>query len=146
MSVRPYTSKDYYQVHKIYRESFGPEYTERLLKDHIQTSDFVWVYQNDNGPVVGYLLAELCDGAAYLSQVAVAPMARKCGVATDLIQSFEKYYEQKACDVAFLHVMEVNPSQNLYHSLGYRVSRFEPNLYGHDQHGLRMVKSLGVTA
>jgi hypothetical protein len=38
-----------------------------------------------------------------------------------------------------------NPSQKLYFDLGYRVSKFEPNLYGPGKHGLRMDKSLSVT-
>jgi ribosomal-protein-alanine N-acetyltransferase len=146
MIVRAYSSPDYHGVYRIYRESFGPEFTERLLKDHLFTSDYVWVSVMPNGDVVGYLLAECCDGNAYLSQVAVTPDSRKCGIATELIKSFEKHYEKQACESTWLQVKVENPSQKLYFDLGYRVSKFEPNLYGPGKHGLRMVKSLGVIA
>ena len=146
MRVRAYSSPDYYGVFRIYRESFGPEFTERLLKDHLFTSDYVWVAEMPNVDVVGYLLAECRDGNAYLSQVAVAESARKRGYATELINVFENHYEKQACDSVWLQVKVENPSQKLYFDLGYRVTKFEPNLYGPGKHGLRMDKSLGVTA
>lgn len=146
MKIRAYSSPDYYGVLRIYRESFGPEFTERLLKDHLFTSDFVWVAEMPNGDVVGYLLAECNEGKAYLSQVAVASKNRKQGIATDLIKVFEKRYEKQACDSLWLQVKVENPSQKLYFDLGYRVTSFEPNLYGPAKHGLRMEKSLGLTA
>lgn len=143
---REYTSIDYPSVYKIYRESFGPEFTERLLKDHLFTSDYVWVFEMGNKEVVGYLLAECNEGIPYLSQVAVSVHVRNHGIATDLIKSFEKHYEKQECDSVWLQVKVENPSQKLYFDLGYRVSKFEPNLYGPGKHGLRMDKSLGVTA
>jgi ribosomal protein S18 acetylase RimI-like enzyme len=146
MIVRAYSSPDYYGVFKVYRESFGPEFTERLLKDHLFTSDYVWVAQSDQKDVIGYLLAECNNGVPYLSQVAVDAQCRGTGVATKLIKVFENHYEKQACDSLWLQVKVENPSQKLYFDLGYRVSKFEPNLYGPGKHGLRMDKSLGVTA
>lgn len=146
MRVRPYSSPDYHKVFKIYRESFGPEFTERLLKDHLFTSDFVWVAEMPNGDVVGYLLAECTDGVPYLSQVAVDSAWRHRGYASELVKVFEKHYEKQACDSVWLQVKVENPSQKLYFDLGYRVTKFESNLYGPGKHGLRMEKSLSVTA
>ena len=146
MRVRAYRSPDYYEVFRIYRESFGPEFTERLLKDHLFTSDYVLVAESDQKDVIGYLLAECNDGVPYLSQVAVDAQCRGIGVATKLIKVFENHYEKQACDSTWLQVKVENPSQKLYFDLGYRVSKFEPNLYGPGKHGLRMDKSLGVTA
>lgn len=146
MKIRAYSSPDYYKVLKVYRESFGPEFTESLLKDHLFTSDFVWVSESDQGDIIGYLLAECNDGIPYLSQVAVESQSRGTGVATKLIKFFEKHYEKQACDSVWLQVKVENPSQKLYFDLGYRVSKFEPHLYGPGNHGLRMDKSLSFSS
>jgi ribosomal protein S18 acetylase RimI-like enzyme len=138
--IREYSHKDYPAVYKIYRESFGLDFTERLLKDHLFTSDAVWVYEMLNNEVIGYLLSEKLS-TPYLSQVAVLDRYRKLGVATKLINKFESHYESKGNDSVWLQVKVENPSQKLYFDLGYRVTKFESNLYGHEKHGLRMDKS-----
>lgn len=143
MKIRAYTSKDYAPLLRVYRESFGPEFTERLLKDHLYTSDACWVALADQGDVVGYLIAESLQGTSpYLSQVAVDPQSRGTGIASKLIKVFEEHYAAHAS--VWLQVKVENPSQKLYFDLGYRVSNFEPHLYGPQKHGLRMEKQLAA--
>jgi ribosomal protein S18 acetylase RimI-like enzyme len=135
--IRGYAPSDYPSVFEIYRESFGPEFTERLLKDHMQACDAIWVYMRGE-KVAGYLLAE----KTYLSQIAVSRRRRGEGFGTDLINKFEEHYAAQGVGRVWLQVTVENPSQTLYFKLGYRVTNFEANLYGPGKHGLRMEKQL----
>jgi ribosomal protein S18 acetylase RimI-like enzyme len=137
--IRAYTPDDYASLFRIYRRSFGPEFTERLLKHHLSTSSAIWVYcVRDH--IAGYLLAEETSGdIPYLSQVAVDEEYRGAGIAGSLIKKFEDHYAPRA-ERVWLQVNVDNPSQTLYFKLGYRVVKFEPSLYGPGKHGLRMEK------
>lgn len=129
---------DYAEVLAVYKSSFGPEFTESLLRQRITQN--AWVYEV-NGQVVGYVFTEILEGEAYLTQVAVLKDYRKAGIATELITRAENY-NAPYHDVMWLQVQVDNPSQKLYFDLGYRVTRFEKEVYGPGKDGIRMSKNL----
>jgi ribosomal protein S18 acetylase RimI-like enzyme len=100
-----------------------------------------WIAE-DKDKWAAHLVSELAKGAPYIWSVATYPAYRGKGLATTLIQEFEKHYKTAGYVKAWLHVKVKNPAQKLYFDLGYRVSSFEPNIYGAHEHGLIMRKSL----
>lgn len=100
-----------------------------------------WIAE-DKGQWAAHLVSEIAKGAPYIWSVATYPAYRGKGIATSLIQEFEKHYKSAGYTKAWLHVKAENPAQKLYFDLGYRIASFEPNIYGPHVHGLIMRKSL----
>ncbi len=100
-----------------------------------------WVTE-ESGLIAGCLLSEISNGQPYIWSVCVDPTHRGKGLATTLIQTFEKHYAATEYKQPWLHVRVDNPAQKLYFDLGYRVSSFERNIYAAGVHGLTMRKHL----
>lgn len=100
-----------------------------------------WVCE-DKGTVAATLISEVSKGTPYIWSVATDPAYRGKGLATTLIKYFENYYMDAGYERSWLHTKVTNPAQKLYFDLGYRVSSFEPHLYGPHEHGLTMRKKL----
>lgn len=134
---------DYAAVLAIYKSSFGPEFTEELLRFHMQrSSKHAWVYEmKHNGEMIGYILTEMKEGEVYLTQVAVLLEHRGYGIATKLIHTAENDHAPFH-DIMWLQVQSDNPAQKLYFDLGYRVTKVEKDLYAPGKNGLRMEKVL----
>lgn len=100
-----------------------------------------WIV-DDKGTVAAALISEVSKGSPYIWSVATDPAYRGKGLATTVINHFEKHYLAAGYERVWLHTKVTNPAQKLYFDLGYRVSSFEPNLYGPHDHGLTMRKKL----
>lgn len=103
-----------------------------------------WIY-DDKGKVAAALISEVGRGTPYIWSIATDPAYRGKGLATALINEFEKYYLAQGYERSWLHVRIENPAQKLYFDLGYRIASFEPNLYGPHEHGLTMRKKFVAT-
>ena len=100
-----------------------------------------WVLDEDG--VKACLISDISDGHPYIWSVATHPTQRGTGVASRLIQEFEKHYATEGHKHFWLHVRTENPAQKLYFDAGYRVASYLHNLYGPQQHGLIMRKRVG---
>lgn len=103
-----------------------------------------WIV-DDKGTVAAALISEVSKGSPYIWSIATDPAYRGKGLATALIKEFEKHYLAQGYERSWLNVKVTNPAQKLYFDLGYRVSSFEPNLYGPHDHGLVMRKRFVAT-
>lgn len=96
----------------------------------------------DEGGVKANLISEISKGQPYVWSVCTRASHRGHGCATTLLKAFEKHYAEAGYHKPWLQVRVENPAQKLYFDLGYRVAAFEANLYGAQQHGMSMRKSI----
>lgn len=136
--IRPSGIEDFKGLRTLNDECYvSDEVTDYTFKSIL--SNPTWVVE-DRGRIVASLMSEIADGQPYIWSVATAASHRGRGLATALINEFEKHYQAAGYDRAWLHVRVENPAQKLYFDLGYRVASFEANIYARAQHGLTMRK------
>ena len=101
----------------------------------------VWIAE-ENGRIMGFLLAGKEFGKGYIDTVDVAGKARGRGVATKLIGMYEAAAKKRGLTEIKLEVNTDNPAQVLYFKLGYRVIGFRRHYYKLHCHALTMGKKL----
>ena len=121
------------QIAALERECFSDPWSERLLEDALFDTQacFIVAEDGEEGNVLGYagLHAVLDEG--YIDNVAVAPDARRHGVASALLDVFCRFGE---VNLAFL-TLEVRKSNTaaiaLYEKHGFRQAGLRPGYYQH---------------
>lgn len=140
MGIRLATPADHDALIPLNDECYPLEATDevhsRLLR--VARRNTCWVYEEEEAGIKACLLSEISESQPYIWSVATVRSHRGRGLATSLIQTFEKHYTNAGYHRPWLHVRADNPAQKLYFDAGYRVASFERNLYGVGQHGLVM--------
>lgn len=119
------------QIAALERECFSDPWSENLLEDALfdPQASFIVAEDGEEGNVLGYagLHAVLDEG--YIDNIAVAPDARRHGVASALLDVFCRF---GAVNLAFL-TLEVrasnNPAIGLYEKFGFQRAGLRPNYY-----------------
>jgi ribosomal protein S18 acetylase RimI-like enzyme len=141
MLIRGYKPSDFKRINDINQLSFDCPQPEMLLQAEADRGH-TWVAEEE-GIVVGFVVGKIKLGNPYVSCIAVAYEHRGKGIATKLLEAFEKDYEglQKPGNKVFwLQVSADNPAQKLYFDLGYRVESIDSNYYGDYKDALCMYK------
>ena len=120
------------QIAALERECFSDPWSERLLEDALFDPQACFIAAEDEeGHVLGYagLHAVLDEG--YIDDIAVAPDARRHGVASALLDVFCRF---GAANLAFL-TLEARKSNGaaiaLYEKFGFRQTGLRPGYYQH---------------
>ena len=118
------------QIAALERECFSDPWSERLLEDALFDPQACFIaVEDEEGHVLGYagLHAVLDEG--YIDDIAVAPDARRHGVASALLDVFCRF---GAVNLAFL-TLEVRTSNTaaiaLYEKFGFRQAGLRPGYY-----------------
>ncbi|MBQ3150245.1 MAG: ribosomal protein S18-alanine N-acetyltransferase [Clostridia bacterium] len=94
--------------------------------------------------ICGYIgVQEIC-GEGYITNVAVFPEFRRCGVAAKLISKALDNAKQRDCEFLSLEVRKSNiPAINLYKKLGFTVNGERKNFYRDpDENAILMINNL----
>ena len=131
--IIPMTADHLDEVAEIERRCFSDPWSRRMLAEHLENECAATVVaQGEDGSVMGYagLLVVLDEG--YITNVAVRPEYRRQGVASQLLQVFERF--ARSNDLAFLtlEVRDTNaPARALYAKHGYEEVGRRKNYYDH---------------
>jgi [ribosomal protein S18]-alanine N-acetyltransferase len=107
-STRKMRIEDIPEVLAIERQSFSLPWTREMFEEELkQASSWREVAQTARGEVAGFLIGRSYPDAWHLMDIAVAPWARRRGVAAGLLQQFVRAADQAACPV-FLEVRPRN--------------------------------------
>ena len=134
--IRDYVKQDATAIYVINNNSFDKPEPSISLSVHIAKGK-TWVAE-DNGKVVGFLIASYSVDRPYIYNLAVLPEYRKIGIGTELIKVFETHFKGKG--KPYLHVNANNPARYLYEKLGYKIEARHKNFYSQGQDALIMVK------
>ena len=105
------------------------EFTDRFCT---VAAKFPWLVWEENGVVLGYagLLVILDEG--YITNVAVHPDFRRLGIASALLEAFERFGREKELSFLTLEVRNGNaPARGLYTKHGFEDVGRRRNYYEH---------------
>jgi ribosomal-protein-alanine N-acetyltransferase len=154
MSVRTCKLADLPRVIQIERTCFGPDsYSVTTFLAHVfRDRKGLLVIENDEGRVVGYVLARV--GLRWLgihrggiTSIAVDPAHRRSGAGTALLAAALDYLRSNGVEEADLEVNVSNrAAHSLYQSFGFVQSRLLPDYYGPGADGLKMTLDMHEAA
>ncbi|MGH9731117.1 MAG: ribosomal protein S18-alanine N-acetyltransferase [Candidatus Acidiferrales bacterium] len=88
-----------------------------------------WVAEND-GRVAGFLAARKLTDEMEILNLAVAPAARRQGIAGQLLRAAMKWGAAEGITKVYLEVRASNaPARNFYEHRGFRITGTRPNYY-----------------
>ena len=119
------------QIAALERECFSDPWSGQLLEDALfdPQASFIVAEDGEEGNVLGYAGLHAILDEGYIDNIAVAPDARRHGVASALLDVFCRF---AAARLAFL-TLEVRasnaPAIALYGKFGFRQAGLRPNYY-----------------
>ena len=123
------------RVMEIERAAFSHPWTEELVRRELghEFSTVLLACGGDSGAVQGFAVVWLVHDELHVLNVAVAPEARRQGVARAILDRVEAQGREQGARVAMLEVRRGNqPAIALYRSLGYREVGVRPRYYAED--------------
>jgi len=131
--IIPMTADHLDDVADIELRCFSDPWSRRMLAEHLDNEcAAAIVAQGADGSVLGYagLLVVLDEG--YITNVAVRPECRRQGVASQLLQVFERFARGHRLAFLTLEVRDANaPARALYAKHGYEEVGRRKNYYDH---------------
>ena len=132
-NIIPMTGDHLDQGAELERRCFSDPWSRRMLSEHLENEcAATLVAQGEDGTVLGYagLLVVLDEG--YITNVAVAPEYRRQGIASALLEVFQRFGEANALAFLTLEVRASNaPARALYTRHGYAEVGCRKNYYEH---------------
>ena len=128
--IRDARESDLPQLLSLEQACFSVPWTEQMLRSQLAPGQGIFLAAEADGELAGYAGAQYVMDEGYISNVAVAPSRRRCGVADALLDALEA--RAAALGLAFLtlEVREGNaPARALYAKHGYRDVGRRKNYY-----------------
>ena len=135
LSFRRMREADLARVMEIERAAFSHPWSEELVRRELrhEFSTVLLATGGETGTVHGFAVVWLVHDELHVLNVAVAPEARRQGVARAILDRVEAQGREQGARVAMLEVRRGNqPAIALYRSLGYREVGVRPRYYAED--------------
>ena len=129
------------EVCEIEKNCFSNPWSRQSLAEEIDNENAHFVVALIDGRVAGYMGLQIFSGEGYVTNVAVLPEFRRCGVAKALIRACMK----NKMNFMTLEVRESNlPAINLYEKTGFERVGIRPDFYRNpDENAVIMTKYFG---
>jgi [ribosomal protein S18]-alanine N-acetyltransferase len=148
LAFRRMREADLPRVMEIERAAFSHPWSEELVLRELghEFSTVLLATGGEAGAVQGFAVVWLVHDELHVLNVAVAPEARRRGVARAILDQVEAQGREQGARVAMLEVRRGNAAAiALYRSLGYREVGVRPRYYAEDgEDALVMDKALVV--
>ena len=114
-------SDDTFAVELIEQVIFSLPWSQKSFADACRNQDNVDLVCEADGVIAGYCGMWTVLGEGNITNMAVSPDYRRCGIAQRLMQSMENYGDDKNVTSYFLEVRQSNlPAIALYEKMGYK--------------------------
>ena len=134
------------RVMEVERAAFAHPWSEEMIRRELEHefSTVLLAIRGREGPIAGFAVVWLVHDELHVLNVAVAPEARRSGVARRILDRVEGRAREQGARVSMLEVRRSNqPAIALYRSLGYREVGVRPGYYAEDgEDALVMDKAL----
>jgi ribosomal protein S18 acetylase RimI-like enzyme len=137
--ISPYEDRDVTQILELQRTEFTGS-DDEILKAIAE--GYCLVDKSRGSDMINGYIIVTCPDVPYIYSIAVARDMRGYGIATKLIAEAEHWHKQAGYRKIWLKTTIENPAQTLYFKLGYRISEYDPQLYGPGLPGIVMTKRL----
>lgn len=132
MIIRQMVDADCAIAAQLHAESFAPPWTEASLRASLSSAGAVGYIASENHrrPLeMGFVLARQVGDEAEILTIAVAPSARRMGVARALVEKLQHHMRPEQS--IFLEVAETNnAARALYAAVGFGMIGERPRYYG----------------
>jgi len=146
LDFRPMLEADVQRVMEVERAAFAHPWSEEMIRRELEHefSTVLLAIRGREGPIAGFAVVWLVHDELHVLNVAVAPEARRSGVARRILDRVESRAREQGARVSMLEVRRSNqPAIALYRSLGYREVGVRPGYYAEDgEDALVMDKAL----
>ena len=135
LAFRRMREADLPRVMEIERAAFSHPWTEELVRRELghEFSTVLLACGGESGSVQGFAVVWLVHDELHVLNVAVAPEARRRGVARAILDRVEAQGREQGARIAMLEVRRGNaPAIALYRTLGYREVGVRPRYYAED--------------
>ena len=132
-TIVPMTSRHLDQVAELERICFSDPWSRQMLSEHLENEcGATLVAEGADGTVLGYAGVLVILDEGYITNIAVRPAYRRQGVATELLEVFQRFAEGNHLTFLTLEVRAGNAgAQALYEKLGYEEVGRRRNYYEH---------------
>ncbi len=129
-AIRPMVPRDLSQVCAIERDVYTHEWSLSLFEQELQRDTSIALVCEDDGRVVGYLVADMFVDVWHVMNVAVHYGYRRMHVASDLLGAYFDITERRAHRGHTLEVRASNQAAiDLYRSYGFVGTGIRPRYY-----------------
>jgi ribosomal-protein-alanine N-acetyltransferase len=135
LDFRRMRESDLPRVMEVERAAFSHPWSEELVRRELshEFSTVLLATDGAGGPILGFAVVWLVHDELHVLNVAVAPEARRLGVARAVLGKVEATARDQGARVAMLEVRRSNaPAIALYRTLGYREVGIRPRYYAED--------------
>jgi ribosomal protein S18 acetylase RimI-like enzyme len=103
----------------------------RLILDELKENPDLSFVAEDNGKVVGYVLADVHNNSAVLEDIAVAAAYQKKGIGEQLLNKEFEVLKEKGVKMVFAEVhYKCASAIPFYYNHNFRISGFSQDLFG----------------
>lgn len=107
-------------VSRLEQQCFSDPWSRAQLEEELENPDACWLTAIEGDQVLGYMGIRLMGPEADVMQVAVAPQARRQGIARRLVQAMLEQCAGRGVERLMLEVRESNqPARRLYEEMGF---------------------------
>ncbi len=118
------------QVARLERECFSSPWSESSIAGELENPLSLWLVCVDDNHVLGYVGSQTVLGETDMMNVAVAPDARRQGIAQKLIEALAEQLKAQGSHCLALEVRASNaPALGLYRKLGFAQVGRRPGYY-----------------
>ena len=120
------------QIAALERLCFSDPWNEAAVGGELENPLSLWLVAEQNGAVLGYVGSQMVPPEADMMNIAVAPEARRQGIAEALVHALEAALREKGTESLTLEVRVSNlPARTLYEKLGFEPVGLRKNYYFH---------------
>lgn len=120
------------QVAALEQECFADPWSQQSVASELDNPLSLWLVWVEDDKVLGYVGSQTVMDETDMMNVAVAPAARRRGIARKLIETLMQQLQQQGSHCLSLEVRVSNtPAIALYERLGFREVGRRPNYYRH---------------
>lgn len=122
------------QIAELEKLCFSDPWSERSIASELENSLSLWLVYEENGAVLGYIGSQSVPPESDMMNLAVAPQARKQGLAQALVRELMHSLHRQGIESLTLEVRVSNqPAIALYTKLGFEIVGRRPRYYVNPQ-------------
>ena len=130
--ILPMQARHVPQIAALERLCFSDPWNEAAVGGELENPLSLWLVAEQNGAVLGYVGSQMVPPEADMMNIAVAPEARRQGIAEALVLALIRALDVCGVTSLTLEVRVSNlPARTLYEKLGFAAVGLRKNYYFH---------------
>ena len=130
--IVPMAARHVAPIAALEQQCFSDPWSEAAIAPELENPLSLWLVAEQGDTVLGYVGSQSVPPEADMMNLAVAPEARRQGIAETLVHALEAALREKGTESLTLEVRVSNlPARTLYEKLGFEPVGLRKNYYFH---------------